>query len=33
VIGATVAVIAAAFALGPLGHAERYLPAEEEAPY
>jgi MFS family permease len=32
VIGATVAVIAAAFALGPLGHAERYLPADEEAP-
>ncbi len=32
VIGATVAVIAAAFALGPLGHAERYLPAEEVAP-
>jgi MFS family permease len=32
VIGATVAVIAAAFAFGPLGHAERYLPAEEVAP-
>jgi MFS family permease len=33
VIGAAVAVIAASFALGPLGHAERYLPApEEEAP-
>jgi MFS family permease len=33
VIGAAVAVIAAAFALGPLGHAERYLPVpEEEAP-
>jgi MFS family permease len=31
VIGATVAVIAASFALGPLGHAERYLPAPEEA--
>jgi MFS family permease len=31
VIGAAVAVIAASFALGPLGHAERYLPAEEEA--
>jgi hypothetical protein len=32
VIGATVAVIAAAFAFGPLGHAERYLPAEEVTP-
>jgi MFS family permease len=32
VIGAAVAVIAASFALGPLGHAERYLPAEKEAP-
>jgi MFS family permease len=32
VIGAAVAVIAASFALGPLGHAERYLPAEAEAP-
>jgi MFS family permease len=31
VIGATVAVIAASFAFGPLGHAERYLPAPEEA--
>jgi MFS family permease len=31
VIGAAVAVIAASFALGPLGHAERYLPAGEEA--
>jgi hypothetical protein len=31
VIGAAVAVIAASFAFGPLGHAERYLPAGEEA--
>jgi MFS family permease len=32
VIGVTVAVIAASFAFGPLGHAERYLPAGEPAP-
>jgi MFS family permease len=33
VIGAAVAVTAAAFSLGPLGHAERYLPAaDQEAP-
>jgi MFS family permease len=32
VIGAAVALIAASFALGPLGHAERYLPAGEAAP-
>ena len=33
VIGVAVAVIAAAFSFGPLGHAARYLPAaEEEAP-
>jgi MFS family permease len=33
VVGATVAAIAAAFALGPLGHTDRYLPApEEDAP-
>jgi MFS family permease len=31
VIGASVAVIAASFAFGPLGHAERYLPAGEAA--
>jgi hypothetical protein len=31
-IGVSVAVIAASFAFGPLGHAERYLPAGEAAP-
>jgi MFS family permease len=31
VIGVSVAVIAASFAFGPLGHAERYLPAGEAA--
>jgi len=30
VIGATVALIALAFSFGPLGHAERYLPAAEQ---
>ena len=32
VIGVSVAVIAASFAFGPLGHAERYLPAGEATP-
>jgi MFS family permease len=31
-IGAAVALIAASFAFGPLGHTERYLPAEEPTP-
>jgi MFS family permease len=32
VIGAAVALIAASFAFGPLGHTERYLPAEDATP-
>jgi MFS family permease len=32
VIGALVALLALAFSLGPLGHADRYLPASQPAP-
>ena len=32
VIGALVALLALAFSLGPVGHADRYLPASQPAP-
>jgi hypothetical protein len=32
VIGALVALLALAFSLGPLGHADRYLPAAQTEP-
>jgi hypothetical protein len=31
VVGAAVALLALAFSFGPLGHADRYLPADQPA--